>query len=314
MSDFYVTLPSHSSKNDFPNNQANHFKIRLPHPVRLEGSGWKVGLSSIALPDAEVTVPLLTAIKDDDDVSTVLFKSKWLRMELGASMGHTTGDANFDSVDLKQVFSNVNEIRFMKSMIAFFEQRPIYNNGGPKFGSQYVTGDGKTNYVKFKWEGDELVMDNKDIDRPVANPPAFHVNVELAKKMGWIRWRKNYKHYELGPNIVQEFFDERIPILTNTNNDVFDEAGNPTFWTVVDGFLQLSIFCNWRFLNLDKAFEVVVGSSSRSLFIYSDVGGSSVVGNQVTDLLREINFIRRGAGSQYFEPLHIQKFRYARRS
>lgn len=182
MSDFYVTLPSHSSKNDFPNNQANHFKIRLPHPVRLEGSGWKVGLSSIALPDAEVTVPLLTAIKDDDDVSTVLFKSKWLRMELGASMGHTTGDANFDSVDLKQVFSNVNEIRFMKSMIAFFEQRPIYNNGGPKFGSQYVTGDGKTNYVKFKWEGDELVMDNKDIDRPVANPPAFHVNVELAKK------------------------------------------------------------------------------------------------------------------------------------
>ena len=31
-----------------------------------------------------------------------------------------------------------------------------------------------------------------------------------------------------------------------------------------------------------------------------------MVGNQVTDLLREVNYIRRGAGIQYFEPLHIQ--------
>ena len=59
-------------------------------------------------------------------------------------------------------------------------------------------------------------------------------------------------------------------------------------------------------MNLNKAFEVVVGVSSRPLFIYSDVGSSGVVGNQVTDLLREVNFKREGKGSQYFEPLHIQ--------
>ena len=50
----------------------------------------------------------------------------------------------------------------------------------------------------------------------------------------------------------------------------------------------------------------MVGVSSRPLFIYSDVGSSGVVGNQVTDLLREVNFKREGKGSQYFEPLHIQ--------
>ena len=32
----------------------------------------------------------------------------------------------------------------------------------------------------------------------------------------------------------------------------------------------------------------------------------SVVGNQVTDLLREVNYKREGKGSQYFEPTHIQ--------
>ena len=40
--------------------------------------------------------------------------------------------------------------------------------------------------------------------------------------------------------------------------------------------------------------------------MYSDVGGSSVVGDQVTDLLREVNFSRTGKGAQYFEPTHIQ--------
>ena len=58
MSDsFYVTLPSHSSKNEFPDNTANHFKIQLPNPIRLERSGWKVGLCAISLPDPKNVLP-----------------------------------------------------------------------------------------------------------------------------------------------------------------------------------------------------------------------------------------------------------------
>jgi hypothetical protein len=40
--------------------------------------------------------------------------------------------------------------------------------------------------------------------------------------------------------------------------------------------------------------------------VYCDAGGSTVVGNQVTDLLREVNYQPQGRGIQYFEPLHIQ--------
>ena len=64
--------------------------------------------------------------------------------------------------------------------------------------------------------------------------------------------------------------------------------------------------CNWRLNNLEEAFEMLFGATSRSLFVYSDVGSSGVVGNQVTDLIREVNFVRKGVGSLYFEPLHIQ--------
>ena len=58
MSDsFYLALPSHSSKNEFPDNTSNKFKIRLPQPVKLDMSGWTVGLFSMSLPDPKNTIP-----------------------------------------------------------------------------------------------------------------------------------------------------------------------------------------------------------------------------------------------------------------
>ena len=63
---------------------------------------------------------------------------------------------------------------------------------------------------------------------------------------------------------------------------------------------------NWRFANLNVAFRSVVGDPARTLHVYSDVAGSSIVGNRVTDLLREIQYKREGRGTLYFEPLHIQ--------
>ena len=161
----------------------------------------------------------------------------------------------------------------------------------------------------LRWEGEDLVTDNKNILRPIVHYPALHVNVELACKMGWLK--KNGSGYELGSNLPLEFFDDVIPDISVVG-DVHDDDRSPVFWTVATDsggngdFLRLSIYCNWRFLNLNKAFEVVVGNSSRSLLVYPNVGGGSVVGNQVTDLLREVNLIRRGAGVQYFEPYHIQ--------
>ena len=180
MSDFYLTLPSHSSKNEFPSNTSNHFKIRLPNPIRLEGQGWK-----------------------------------------------------------------------------------------------------------------------------------FYLNKEFALEMGWFV-EKGGNTVGLGPNLVIEIQDDVIPVPVDT--DPIDEY----YWKVTRGkssstddkqesdYVQLTMTCNWRFINLNVAFKNVTGTTKRSLFIYSDVGGSGVVGNQVTDLLREVNYKREGKGSQYFEPLHIQ--------
>ena len=119
----------------------------------------------------------------ENDVS-VLFGTWWVRIE---GSKNTKGSAKFDTNDLKQVFSNGDGIGFMKSMIAFFEQRRIYNDFGSKFGASYTTSNGKRTYIKFKWEGDELVIDNDDtiLTLDVSNRPGIYINLELAKKMGW---------------------------------------------------------------------------------------------------------------------------------
>jgi len=127
--------------------------------------------------------------------------------------------------------------------------------------------------------------------------------------MGWLR--KIGSGLILGPNLQQEFLGDQIPDMTKNRawNDVNDEHSKPVFWVVrsfLPDYLQLSMSCHWRFTNLNVAFRAVVGEPTRSLHVYSDVAGSTIVGNRVTDLLREIQYKRQGRGTMYFEPLHIQ--------
>jgi len=155
------------------------------------------------------------------------------------------------------------------------------------------------------WDGDDLLTDNKSTHVCPNYSPALKINKMLALKMAWLKER-NPENYDLGPNLCQEFFTDTVPNLETMTHDLKNDRGEPVFWLIAEDLFHLSVTCNWHFTNLNKAFQNLVGSTSRSLFIYSDVGGSSVVGNQVTDLLREVNYRRTGDGSHYFEPLHVQ--------
>ncbi|GFY27767.1 uncharacterized protein TNCV_242331 [Trichonephila clavipes] len=52
---FYVTLPSDSSLQFFPENKISHFKIQLPSPVCLNGE-WEEGFSEIIYPHSWLNV------------------------------------------------------------------------------------------------------------------------------------------------------------------------------------------------------------------------------------------------------------------
>jgi hypothetical protein len=49
MSHFYITLPSDSSANYYPDNTIAHFVTKLPERIRLEGE-YEMGLAEIIYP------------------------------------------------------------------------------------------------------------------------------------------------------------------------------------------------------------------------------------------------------------------------
>ena len=236
---FYVTLPSHANRREFPNNQANAFKIRLPQPLRLPGGQWQVGLSAISSPDTHVNLYELVQ-KDGYIMSTswdqTIPKPGGKDGEMAARLGSAQTLIN----DIQHLDWVVDGVSFMKAAITHLEQR---RKETAIQGGRFTNDQGKHTYVKFRWEGDDLLIDNTNVCHCGTDTPSLAIYTKLAIKMGWLR--KIASGLILGPNLQQEF-----------------DQSNPVFWTVrsfLPDHLQLSMSCSWRFTNLNVAFRSVVG-------------------------------------------------------
>ena len=299
--DFYVSLPSHSSKTEYPENRSNHFKIRLPHPLKMEGANWKVGLSSISLPDPKSQVPPL--LQEDD----VMFEGYWFVEDtVQLNNRHNADGGDFKPEHLRaDDLSNLTGVEFMKTVKTFFDTTVLEKRlrAGYLFADKTTK---KSNLLNFQFEGDDFVFENTNVNLRLFNGhyyPQFYVNLELSIDMGW--FKKNGNKVELGPNLSMELNNKELKVPAAI--DISPTTGHPYWKLTPDGKrVHLTATFNWRFINLNTSFKNVTGSTSRSLMIYLDVGTSGVVGNQVTDLLREVNYLREGKGFQYFEPLHVQ--------
>ena len=71
MKEFYVQVMSNASVEEFPTNQPNSFKNRLPNPMELREPGWKVGVSDLFLP-VTIRKPNLT--------KPLLFRIGWIEL------------------------------------------------------------------------------------------------------------------------------------------------------------------------------------------------------------------------------------------
>ena len=84
-------------------------------------------------------------------------------------------------------------------------------------------------------------------------------------------------------------------------SDVMDQM-----FEVKNKRLHLSRMVEWQFNNLNASFEKVVGTSKRTVMVYSDLVESTVVGSGKFPLLREVQLLRTGDGESTAEPLHHQ--------
>ena len=161
------------------------------------------------------------------------------------------------------------------------------------------------------------------------------INLDIALKFGLVveKTSQNRTWYPLGPNmqytLPTKTYDSTTQPAGNSFRTAYNWEGkqymgvNPTlmFGDIVanvehdpmqvvthDGvkFLQLSLIVQWQLNNLDASFEKIIGTTRRTMMVYSDIVESTVMGSGKFPLLREVQIMRTGDGESTAEPLHHQ--------
>ena len=101
---------------------------------------------------------------------------------------------------------------FMKAAINHVEQQ---RRAKAVLGGKCFNASGQHTYVKFRWEGEDLMIDNTNVCHcGSSSTPSFSVHTKLALKMGWIVLSPTHSSgFQLGPNLQQEFLGDQIPTM-----------------------------------------------------------------------------------------------------
>ena len=299
--EFYITLPSTTSNQEFTDNQPNAFKARLPQRLTLTGNRWKVALSGVSLPDDTFTLENHLDIEPE----TMVMRSKWSKVN--AKGKYLDRDFVIKMKDLGTHHLDKGE-QVMQALIAMTHRRRTEDL---RPGDSLIDPETKKRMApRFRWEqvgsDQELVIDYSNLFiRKLSRVPTIQFELNMALKMGWLTYEPATKTYTLGPNLIAELVDYSM-----SSDRLFYESlyyrGKPSLWKIVGNYLGLGPRCNWRFRNMNQGYRKIIGAPARSLYIYSNVGASSMVGGQITDLLREVQYVHRNRGTLYFEPIHLQ--------
>ena len=295
-----MQVTSESGTVEFPDNKANHFKNRLPYPLQFRESGWKVGMTSISHPVPPPHAHQIINLPDDD----LICRMEWT----GGGMGKDDFDQDafvykrHSSLILVKYWRNESHlVTTGKSLMKYVQYKVMTDlNLMEKEGDSLLSSDGKKLFPVFRWEGDDFIVDNTDTyltDDNWQKRPTLTIGRKLAEKMRWIA-KNSSGEYRVDRNLIQEFPTHKVESVVKTDWDPSTgvTGGNwSKFWLLTENDLILSPFCNWRFIYLDESYKKAFGGNVTTpnphrspFFVYSNVGQSTVTGDQVTDLLREI--------------------------
>jgi len=217
--DFYVQLMSNASTSELPDNKANSFKNRLPNPLQLRESGWKVGISDLSFP---------SAVRKMDLKDSILFEIWWIEMVDPARNIYTNvagvtreGDLELTPRTGTELLNMIRD-RYMwrMSLRASVDATMYKKKSKPDDPTELLY------TVKHRAENGECVIDNSrtcttlDINGKRVFPQ-MSIGIELAKKMKWVKMGtldNGQKGYVLGPNLRNEYPKEVVPTALDLVN------------------------------------------------------------------------------------------------
>ena len=196
MRDFYVQLLSSASTNEFPANQANSFKNRLPQPLVLDDGNWKVGVANVTYPTPHIQPgqPLPRHPPPNFEPNDIICRIKWSmkskdvrgvlkfhRWEFKVTGADLIRDRMFITGGKALMRYIVNQYKLsLRELVSYKEDN-------------LTTSDGKKFYPEFRWEGDDLILDNSNTfldaeknKRTDRDRPDVIFGKKLVEAMKWI--------------------------------------------------------------------------------------------------------------------------------
>ena len=212
--EFYLTLPSNSSLDEFPNNSNSSFKVRLPKPMRLEGGGWKVALSNLSIPDPKNKLP------DWLDNDTPLIYTSWYHHVRGDTSKRRFLEASFllRDIDAHVDVEMMSGHDFMRSLVNYLEKKQLENNLEPDwmiasasdhYHIDFVVSDNEVLFDCSKVALHNFGRENRELSQPFSYmSPSIFIHKRLAVDMGWFVEDPSESDpqfaYKLGPNLKAE--------------------------------------------------------------------------------------------------------------
>ena len=319
----YVTVPSNGGGQEFGStNTSSKYKVRLSERLRFKTDQWEVALASISLPSTDTVIGNLKK----RFVSTRVIGSKGGMISY-VEKDETPSDANpykYASVEATVTMHDLllgTDITDGYSLVQHFLVQLNNNMNEARTAKivalQAAAGAGKGVYrVKMAYThassnpgaNQEMEQLNQFDDNKITISAAHQnnaiftmIHVDLAYMMGFLANRNETK---LGPNLRLTFRDSG-----------FLDLSDALEFTYPTGVANISRNChvklkgnvNWDLYGMRSGwFEREFVDFNRTLRAFSNVNASSLIGNQVTDVLREVNLAGAVQGHLYFEPKHRQ--------
>ena len=322
---------------EFPKNANNSFKVRLPERLILPGEGWHAALMSLTVPDQGQSNAVVAA---DPHTRVIQFKFvqviRWYQLGVYRRV-ETPGIES--KIELEQIM-NADQVVADGSMFWRRVMQEVHNNImeiiAKKQKDLLVTRRDKRPVVsvkqwgmpRLKMEGNSMVIEalgRRDLLNVNNGAMVFYINLDIALKFELVLAKSGLNNtikYELEPNLqytlpsstynehtmptggnFRTYYNLEDPQYTGVNY-----VGHPFQVVTKEGvkFLRLHLSFEWQLNNLNASFEKDVGTSRRTVMVYSDLVESSVVGSDKFPLLREVQLLRTGQGESAVEPLHYQ--------
>ena len=345
MNSFRLTLISDATK-EYPQNQNNSFKIRLPVRLNLEENNWQASLWSLSVPDVGHRSSVIASDEDTD----ILKFSYTLSKRYTEKAGRENSDWKIDftteesEVTLKNVMNSDYPVwsgqQLWTNIVTDMEKTMMEDVKETSDSWKTDKGNWATVSLKsswkpnFEWRDNTLMLkkearedvyartDGKGTITPLSS---VGIQCSFAKKFGLVIEKNNT--FLLGPNLdyvlpTVTYNTETNPVGTNNGFQWLGEhyvgikprdiTGNKIFKVKkVNGqsYLYLSRAVDWYFNNLNGLFNTQVGPIRQSVMVYCDAVETTVVGEQRHSLLRKVELERKGEGRATIEPFHREWIR-----